>query len=127
MKLRSAFIQFYPVTNRTLVPLLLTGILLTCVVSGTCTPLTARAETTRARAMATVRAILSRNAAACKINKVRSITAVRSRGGWRVTARLVMSMSGRPLDETAVWGVRASDGEAVAKDQLTAEISHGCP
>jgi hypothetical protein len=43
-----------------------------------------------------------------------------------VTARIVMSASGRPLNETAVWTVR-SNGEAVPANQLTAEISNGCP
>jgi hypothetical protein len=38
----------------------------------------------------------------------------------------VMSASGRPLNETAAWTVRA-DGEAVPSNQLTAEISNGCP
>ena len=87
----------------------------------------ARAATTRAQAVAAVRSILDRNTRPCKIDKVKSVTAARTRAGWRVTASLVMSASGRPLNETAVWTVRSSDGEAVPAGQLTAEISHGCP
>lgn len=83
--------------------------------------------TTRAQAIATVRSIINRNAGRCQINRVRSISAANTRQGWRVTARLVMSASGRPLNETAVWTVKSSNGQAVPNNQLTAEISIGCP
>jgi hypothetical protein len=85
-----------------------------------------RTETTRAQAIAIVRQIINQKKAACKINKIRSLSAVRSRGGWRITAKLVMSASGRPLNETAVWTVRA-DGQATPANQLTAELTNGCP
>lgn len=81
---------------------------------------------TRAQAIAIVRSIINRNARPCRISKTNSITATASGRNWRVTARIVMSASGRPLNETAVWTVR-SDGEAVPANQLTAEISNGCP
>lgn len=82
--------------------------------------------TTRAQAIAIVRSIINRNATSCRINKINSVTAVSAGRNWRVTARIVMSASGRPVNETAVWTVR-SDGEAVPANQLTSEISNGCP
>ena len=81
---------------------------------------------TRAQVIAIVRSIINRNARPCRISKTNSITAAPSGRNWRVTARIVMSASGRPLNETAVWTVRP-DGEAVPANQLTAEISNGCP
>ena len=82
--------------------------------------------TTRARAIAIVRSIINRNTTPCRINKTKGITAVAAGRNWSVTARIVMSASGRPLNETAEWTVRA-DGKAVPASQLTAEITHGCP
>jgi len=82
--------------------------------------------TTRARAIAIIRSIINRKASSCRISKTNNITAVAAGRNWRVTARIVMSASGRPLNETAVWIVR-SNGEAVPANQLTAEISNGCP
>jgi hypothetical protein len=115
-------IQPHPVFRR-VVSCFLAGIIL----SGVTTAAIAPKRTTRAKAIATVRAILNRNTAACKIDEVRSISAARLRKGWRVTAKLVMSASGTASNETAVWTVRRSDRKAVPNNQLTAEISHGCP
>ena len=83
--------------------------------------------TSRSQAIATVRAILQKNSSSCRIDRVQSIAAVRAGVVWRVTARLVMSGSGRRLNETAVWNVRVSDGQAVAASQLSSEIENGCP
>jgi hypothetical protein len=83
-------------------------------------------ELTQAQAIARVRAILRNNTSGCRINKVRSISALRVKAGWRVTARVTMSASGRATAETAVWTVSAKNG-AVAANQLTAEIANGCP
>ena len=81
----------------------------------------------QAQAIATVRAIINRNSGPCKINSTRGITAVRNKVGWQVSAKLVMSTSGKPLNETAMWTVRATDGQAVAASQLSSEIEAGCP
>lgn len=83
-------------------------------------------STTRAQAIAVVRSIINQNARSCRISKTNRITAVTAGRNWRVTARIVMSASGRPVNETAIWTVR-SDREAVPANQLTAEISKGCP
>lgn len=85
----------------------------------------AAAEISQAQAIARVRTILRNNTGGCRINKVNSVTAVRVRAGWLVTARLIMSASGRRLSETAVWIVSQRNG-AVAQNQLTAEIAIGC-
>ena len=85
------------------------------------------ATTTRAQAITIVRGILSSNAASCRIDRVQSISAVRAGAVWKVTARLIMSASGRPLNETAVWNVRVSDGGAASANQLASEIENGCP
>ena len=82
--------------------------------------------TSRAQATATVRSIINKNAGPCRIYKIRSIAAVRSGAGWRVTARVVMSASGRPLNETALWTVKSDTGETVAASQLAGEIETGC-
>lgn len=85
------------------------------------------AATSRAQAVATVRGILDRNTAACRIDRVQSISAARAGAVWKVTALLVMSASGRPISETAKWNVRVSDGQATASSQLASEIENGCP
>jgi hypothetical protein len=82
--------------------------------------------TTRAQAIAIIRSIINRNTRSCRINKTKSITAVAAGRNWRVTARIVMSASGQPVDEIAVWTVRA-DGKATPANQLTAELANGCP
>jgi hypothetical protein len=122
MKHQPGSIRLHPVFRRA-VSCFLAGIIL----SGVTTAAIAQKRTTRAKALATVRAILEKNSAACKIDEVRSISAARVRKGWRVTAKLVMSASGTPSNETAVWTVRRSDGEAGPNNQLTAELSKGCP
>ena len=86
----------------------------------------ARAELTKAQAITRVKTILRNNTSACRINKIRNVSAVRVRAGWRITARITMSASGEPLAETAVWIVSAKNG-ASSQNQLTAEIEMGCP
>lgn len=85
----------------------------------------APAPLTQAQAIQTVRTILQKNTGGCKIKQVRSITARKNGAVWRVTAKIVMAASGKPLNETAVWGV--SEKGATPMNQLTAEIGHGCP
>jgi len=80
-----------------------------------------RAELTRAQAIAHVKAILRNN-----VTKTQSVSAIRAKAGWRVTARIRMSASGTSTTETAVWIVSAKTG-ASAQNQLTAEIANGCP
>lgn len=82
--------------------------------------------TTRAQAIATVRSILQKNSSSCRIDRVQSVAAARAGAVWKVTAKLSMSASGSPVNETAVWNVRVSDGQAVAANQLSAEIENGC-
>jgi hypothetical protein len=101
-------------------------VLLVLAVYSSITNTVAAPATTRKQAIAIVRSIINRNAKSCRISKTKSITAVAAGHNWRVTAKTVMSASGRPLNETAAWTVRA-DGEAVPSNQLTAEISNGCP
>ena len=86
----------------------------------------ARAELTQTQAIARVKTILNNNTNACQINKKGSISAVRVKAGWRVTAQITMSASGTPLPVTAVWTVSAKNG-ASPLNQLTAEIANGCP
>jgi hypothetical protein len=86
----------------------------------------ARAGLTQAQAITRARTVLRNNMAGCQINKIRSVSAVRVKAGWRVTARITMSASGRAIAETAVWIVSERNG-AVAQNQLTAEIANGCP
>ncbi len=85
-----------------------------------------RAELTRAQAIAHVKAILRNNVSSCHITKTQSVSAIRAKAGWRVTARIRMSASGTSTTETAVWIVSAKTG-ASAQNQLTAEIANGCP
>jgi hypothetical protein len=85
------------------------------------------ANTSSTQAVARVRVILTRNQASCHIDQIKSVSATRGGNVWKVTARLVMSGSGRPLNETAKWNVRVADGGAVAADQLASEIENGCP
>lgn len=83
-------------------------------------------ELTQAKAIARARAILRSNMSACQINKIRSISAARVKAGWRVTAQITMSASGKRVSETAVWIVSERNG-ASAQNQLTSEIANGCP
>lgn len=85
-----------------------------------------RAELTQAQAIARVKTILRDNADACRLTSTQSVSAVRVKAGWRVTARIRMSASGTSRTETAIWIVSAKNS-ASAQDQLTAEISKGCP
>lgn len=86
----------------------------------------AHAELTQAQAIAFVKAILRNNTNTCRINKTSSISAVRVKNGWRVTAEITMSASGTRTAATAVWIVSAKNG-ASPSNQLTAEIANGCP
>lgn len=86
----------------------------------------ARAELTQAQAISRVRSILNRNTGGCRINRIKSVTAARVKAGWRVTAKIVMSASGSPVSETAVWTVSQRNG-AVSASQLSSEIENGCP
>ena len=86
----------------------------------------ARAELTQTQAIARVKTILHNNTNACQINKTSSISAVRVKAGWRVTANITMSASGTRTAATAVWIVSAKTG-ASPQNQLTAEIANGCP
>jgi hypothetical protein len=122
MKSQPGLIQRHQVFRQT-VSCFLAAIIISAVTAAAVAP----KKTTRSKAIATVRAILKRNTAACKIDEVRSISAARVRNGWRVTAKVAMSASGSPINETAVWTVRHSDGKVVPNNQLTAELSHGCP
>lgn len=78
-----------------------------------------------AQAVARVRAILRRNAAACQISQILSVSARRTAHGWRVTARVVMAASGRPLTETLEWTTNER-GEPTPASQLTFEVGQGC-
>lgn len=124
MRIRSAFIALQRASIPT--PARLVACLILSVAVNGASARTAPPATTRAQAIAIVRSIINRNTQSCRITKTNSITATASGRNWRVTARIVMSASGSPVNETAVWTVR-SDGEAVPADQLTAEISDGCP
>lgn len=84
------------------------------------------AELTQAQAIARVKAILRDNAEGCRITSTQSVSGVRAKAGWRVTARIKMSASGTSRAETAIWIVSARNGTS-AQNQLTAEISNGCP
>ena len=83
------------------------------------------ADMSKAQAIARVRTILKSSTAGCRINSVTSVTAVKVKAGWRITARIVMSASGSRLNEKAVWIVSEQQG-AAAQDQLTAEIQNRC-
>ena len=122
MKPQTPLLRLYPVFKRA-ISCVLAGIILSAVT----TAAVASKPTTRSKAISTVRAILDKNTGACKIDEVQSTSAARVRRSWRVTAKIMMSASGRPRNEIAVWTVRRSDGEAVPNNQLTAVLSKGCP
>jgi hypothetical protein len=81
--------------------------------------------TTRAQAISMVRSILKSNTASCRINKTLSVEASQVKTGWRVTARVVMAVSGTPRQETLVWTV--ASGQTVPASQIASEVSNGCP
>ena len=108
--------------SRTLVCCVLGASLLSAISAAT-----KKGATTQGRSVAIVRSLIKENTRPCRIDNVRSISAARSRNGWRVTARLVMSGSGTPRIETAVWIVGLSDGKAVPASELSAETGNGCP
>lgn len=101
-------------------------VVLILAISGVAQSLAPSGELTQAQAIARVRTILQNNAGGCRITKTQSVSAVRVKAGWRVTARIKMSTSGRSRAETAIWIVSAGDS-ASPQDQLTAEIANGCP
>lgn len=84
----------------------------------------AQKELTQTQAITRVRTILQNNAGACRL-KTRSISAVKVRAGWRVTARVTMSAGGITRPEIVVWIISQRNG-AVAQNQLTAEVQNGC-
>lgn len=86
----------------------------------------ASADITQAQAIARVRSILNNKSRGCSIDRINSVRASRVGGGWRVTASIVMSASGRRRTEQGVWIVSQRNG-AVAQNQLTSEIAMGCP
>ena len=118
--------RWFNLKIKSFVSVQIVGTLIFIFISGAGIAASARAELTQAQAIARVRTILRNNTSACRINKIRSISAVRVKAGWRVTARITMSASGRAMAETAVWIVSAARG-ASAQNQLTAEIGMGCP
>jgi hypothetical protein len=126
MKPQPRLIQLYPVFSRA-VFYLIGSIFLSVTMTLVAVPVARAKKRTRAEAIATVRSILEKNTAACKIDEVRSISAAHVRNGWRVTAKVVMSASDTLSNETAVWTVRSSGRKAVPNNQLTAELSQGCP
>jgi hypothetical protein len=83
-----------------------------------------RPKTTQAEAIAKVNSLLQANTAPCKL-KHGPVTAKRVAAGWRVTTKVTLPGGGRPFTSTAVWTV--GDGEPVPGNQLTSEISNGCP
>jgi len=85
-----------------------------------------RTELTQSQAIARVKTILRDNADGCRITSTQRLSAIKVKAGWRVTARILMSASGTSTAETATWIVSAKNG-ASAQDQLTAEITNGCP
>ena len=86
---------------------------------------TAAPGTTRAQAISMVRSILKSNAVSCRISKTLSVEASQAKTGWRVTAKVVMTASGTPRNETLVWIV--ASGQAVPASQIASEVSSGCP
>ncbi len=115
MKIKTSLLRLF---SRTIVAVLLLG-------ASTAQSAT-RAELTEAQAIARVKAILRNNASSCQITKTQSVSAIRVKAGWRVTARIKMSGSGTSTTETVVWIVSAKN-RASAQNQLTAEIANGCP
>ncbi len=79
------------------------------------------ARVSRTKAVATVRAILNRNARRCRL-AIQSISARTTTQGWQVTA-LVRIRGGTP--SAASWNVVGS--RVAAADPLAAEIARGCP
>ncbi len=116
MKIKTLFLRLF---IGTIVAVLLLG-------ASAAQSATRAGELTGAQAIARVKAILRNNASGCRITKMQSVSAMRVKAGWRVTARIKMSASGTSMTETAVWIVSAKNG-ASAQNQLTAEIANGCP
>lgn len=79
---------------------------------------------TKSQAVARVRAILDRCAAACQL-KINNIKAQPVKDGWRLTAQIVMNASVTVSKETASRIATRRNG-AAAQNQLTAEIEAGC-
>jgi hypothetical protein len=124
MKSRSRANPFHLLVSHAFACLLL-GVVLAVTEARAISLPVVRAETTRAHAIAIVKSILRANAKACRLRHG-AISAKRVMAGWRVTARVTLSHSGKPFTATAIWTVRG-DGKAVPSNQLTAEISNGCP
>ena len=85
-----------------------------------------RAELTEWQAIARVKSVLRKSASSCRITKTQNISAIRVKSGWRVTARINMSVSGLSRREAAIWIV--SSAKSISpQNQLTADITIGCP
>ena len=125
MKSRSRINTFHPLASRAFICLLISAVI-TVTEAKAISLRAGRAKTTRAQAIEIVNSILRANADACKL-KHGPISATRVKAGWRVSTKLTLSGRGKPSTATAVWTVRAGDGEAVPANQLTAEIGNGCP
>jgi len=91
------------------------------LVNSAATPL----ATTRAQAISMVRTILASNTVSCRIKKTLSVEASQTKTGWRVTAKVVMGVSGTPRNETLMWTV--ASGQAVPASQIASEVNSGCP
>ncbi|MBA3767679.1 MAG: hypothetical protein H0W99_11970 [Acidobacteria bacterium] len=112
---------------KTSIPRLFISTIVAVLLLGASTAQSAKqAELTEEQAIARVRAILRNKVSSCRITKTQSVSAIRIKAGWRVTARIKMSASGGSTTETAVWIVSAKNG-AAAQNQLTAELANGCP
>ncbi len=81
--------------------------------------------TTRTQAISKVRSILKSNTASCRISKTLSVEAGQVKTGWRVTAKVVMTGSGTPRNETLVWIV--ASGQALPPSQIASEVSSESP
>ena len=89
---------------------------------GAAAPVAASPAITKKQAIAIVRGILQRNAKACDITQIVSITATApSLDRWRVTA----TIKDHGYRDVVVWTV--VNKKAVPNDPLAAEISVGCP
>lgn len=119
--LQTTFFKIKTMLFRQFLGGLITGLFLAGLSAG----YSLKQELRKGQAVARVQTILKNNATGCRL-RTRSISAVRVGAGWRVTARVVMSVSGSPVNETAIWIVSRRNG-AVAQNQLTAEIAMGCP
>jgi hypothetical protein len=105
-----------PASHRTLVPAVALTLLALAV------PSASAAAISKPRAVTLVTRILVAHRTACAM-RWSAVTAVRSGGAWRVTARV--TTSGNP--GTASWWVQRAGGRVTPADPLSAEIEADCP